>query len=196
MQEEQEEERLLQQVGAPRRRWALGPAFRQLITAALALLLPSLIAFFRTGAGNSVLVVLQVAIRLISNFSLMNVQVVIDMVGMQQLVLSIKQNGLQHTQAAYAAAGGVIRPGATSSGSNYIAGLLLSATEQHVQQVSTSSSGLCDCCLIYLLTQILIILQNCNYHPCGCFKLAFRSCRSCHHPKPCSLAQYYSTFSG
>jgi hypothetical protein len=62
--------------------------------------------------------------------------VVIDMVGTQQLVLSIMQRGLQETQAAYAAAGGVIGAGAPLMGNNYIAGLLLSATEQHLAQVS------------------------------------------------------------
>jgi hypothetical protein len=106
----------------------------QLITAP-APLLPSL-AF--PSAQNRVRV--RIAIYLKTNQELVNecLQVVIDMVGMQQLVLSIMQNGLQHTQAAYATAGGVIGPGATPSSSNYIAGLLLSATEQHVQEVSTS----------------------------------------------------------
>jgi hypothetical protein len=40
------------------------------------------------------------------------------MVGLQQLVLSIMQNGLQETQAAYAAAGSVTGPGTSSLGSN------------------------------------------------------------------------------
>jgi hypothetical protein len=61
--------------------------------------------------------------------------VIIDMLGMQQLVLSIMQNGLQETQAAYAAAGGVIGPGTSSLGSNYVASLLLSATEKDLQEV-------------------------------------------------------------
>jgi hypothetical protein len=55
-------------------------------------------------------------------------QVVIDMVELQHLVLSIVQNGLQQTQAGYAAA--------SSGSTSYIAELLLSATEQHVEQVS------------------------------------------------------------
>jgi hypothetical protein len=50
------------------------------------------------------------------------------MVELQQLVLSIVQNGLQQTQAAYEE----VSSGSTS----YIAELLLSATEQHVEQVS------------------------------------------------------------
>lgn len=72
----------------------------------------------------------------------MAMQVIVDMEGMQQLVLSIRQNGLQETQAAHAAAGGVIGPDAASLGSNYIAGLLLSATEQHLEQVRAGSGAL------------------------------------------------------
>jgi cystathionine beta-lyase/cystathionine gamma-synthase len=65
----------------------------------------------------------------------MALQVLIDMLELQQLVLSIHQNGLQQTQAAYAAVSSSSTAGVSAGHSNYMAGLLLSATEQHVEQV-------------------------------------------------------------
>jgi hypothetical protein len=57
------------------------------------------------------------------------------MVELQQLVLSILQDGLQQTQAAYAAVSSSNTAEVSAGHSNYIAGLLLSATEQNVEQV-------------------------------------------------------------